>query len=135
MFKRNVMNDAALCIVDDDDDDLTILKEMFVAEEFSSVAYYSSGSSLLLALNAQRDDSKLPYLIVTDINMPRMSGLDLLGVLKSSVRLRNIKVIMLSTADKDHYGEKCKLLGASEFLQKPNTYDQLKKLAKYLTVC
>jgi CheY-like chemotaxis protein len=78
-----------------------------------------------------KDDALLPKLIITDINMPLMTGIELLSILKRNVRLKHIKVIVFSTADKNKYHMKCIKLGATEFLQKPDNFSELRQMANH----
>jgi two-component system, chemotaxis family, chemotaxis protein CheY len=64
-------------------------------------------------------DGNLPNLIISDINMPALDGLELLENVRSSGILRDIPVIMLSASDEPEKRRKCLALGASNYLIKP----------------
>jgi len=64
-------------------------------------------------------DGNLPNLIISDINMPALDGLELLENVRSSGILRDIPVIMLSASDEPEKRKKCLELGASNYLIKP----------------
>jgi two-component system chemotaxis response regulator CheY len=74
-----------------------------------------------------------PALVLTDINMPKMDGLQFLAAIKSSDRLRGIPVVMITTEGGEaKVGEAVKL-GAAGYVRKPFTADQIKeKLAGIL---
>ena len=74
-----------------------------------------------------------PALILTDINMPKMDGLQLLAAVKASDCWRNIPVVMITTEGGEmKVGEAVKL-GAAGYVRKPFTADQIKeKLAGIL---
>ena len=66
-------------------------------------------------------------LILTDINMPNMDGLQLLAALKESVHWRSIPVVMITTEGGEaHVGEAVRL-GAAGYVRKPFTADQIKE--------
>jgi two-component system, chemotaxis family, chemotaxis protein CheY len=68
-----------------------------------------------------------PVLILTDINMPKMDGLQLLAALKASEAWRNIPVVMITTeGGETKVGEAVKL-GAAGYVRKPFTADQIKE--------
>jgi two-component system, chemotaxis family, chemotaxis protein CheY len=68
-----------------------------------------------------------PALILTDINMPKMDGLQLLAALKASEAWRNIPVVMITTeGGETKVGEAVKL-GAAGYVRKPFTADQIKE--------
>jgi len=74
-----------------------------------------------------------PALVLTDINMPKMDGLQFLAAVKSSESWRDIPVVMITTEGGEaKVGEAVKL-GAAGYVRKPFTADQIKeKLAGIL---
>jgi len=74
-----------------------------------------------------------PALVLTDINMPRMDGLQFLAAVKASEEWRHIPVVMVTTeGGETKVGEAVKL-GAAGYVRKPFTADQIKeKLAGIL---
>jgi CheY-like chemotaxis protein len=68
---------------------------------------------------------KSPDVIVSDVIMPVMDGIDLYQELKSSSETRRIPVIMMSV--KDRLGESFRAVGADDFLAKPFEVDDLVK--------
>ena len=74
-----------------------------------------------------------PALVLTDINMPKMDGLQFLAAMKSSDQWRGIPVVMITTEGGEaKVGEAVKL-GAAGYVRKPFTADQIKeKLAGIL---
>jgi CheY-like chemotaxis protein len=125
------MTPASIVYVDDDSDDRTFLKEAFEEQCYPSALYFASAPELLAHLYSIKDDTLLPSLIITDINMPVMTGIELLTLLKTNARFKHIKVIVFSTANKKEYEKKCKGLGAAYFIQKPYSYAEMKKIATY----
>jgi two-component system, chemotaxis family, chemotaxis protein CheY len=86
------------------------------------------GQEALDLLNAHR-----VHLVLTDINMPKMDGLQLLAAMKASERWRDVPVVMITTeGGETKVGEAVKL-GAAGYVRKPFTADQIKeKLAGIL---
>ena len=66
-------------------------------------------------------------LILSDINMPNMDGIHLLSVLKSSAELKHIPVIMITTEGGEAKVMEAVQLGASGYVRKPFTADQIKE--------
>jgi len=66
----------------------------------------------------------LPDVIVTDINMPRVSGLDLINKVKHDERLRHIPIVAMSAVERAQLS-RAQELGAVAVYQKPVEYDQL----------
>jgi two-component system, chemotaxis family, chemotaxis protein CheY len=72
-------------------------------------------------------------LVLTDINMPRMDGLQLLASLKGSPQWRDIPVVMITTEGGETKVAEAVKLGAVGYVRKPFTADQIKeKLAGIL---
>ncbi|HUJ22432.1 MAG TPA: response regulator [Bryobacteraceae bacterium] len=72
-------------------------------------------------------------LILSDINMPNMDGLQLLGELKASDQWKHVPVLMISTEGSQSKVMEAVQLGARGFVRKPFTADQIKeKLASIL---
>lgn len=127
------MTHAIILIVDDDPEEQIILKEVFNEQNYHSILYFDSAQLVLAYLANLKSEAHFPRLIISDINMPKMSGLELLQQIKLNKRYKGIKVLMLSTAHKKEYGEKCQQLGALELIQKPDTFSEMKHLARYVT--
>ncbi len=73
-------------------------------------------------------------LILTDINMPEINGLELVGFVKKNPAYSHIPLIIISTEGSEKDREKGLLLGADEYIVKPVDPDQLKKVvSKFLS--
>ena len=72
-------------------------------------------------------------LILSDINMPNMDGLQLLGNLKAATEWRNVPVVMITTEGSQARVMEAVQLGAAGYVRKPFTADQIKeKLLTFL---
>jgi two-component system chemotaxis response regulator CheY len=73
------------------------------------------------------------HLILTDINMPKMDGLQLLASLKASPQWHSVPVVMITTEGGETKVGEAVRLGAAGYVRKPFTADQIKeKLAGFL---
>jgi len=66
-------------------------------------------------------------LVLTDINMPKMDGLQLLAAMKSNPDWRNIPVVMITTEGGESKVGEAVRLGATGYVRKPFTADQIKE--------
>ncbi len=82
----------------------------------------------------QKIDSEQPDLIITDIMMPYMSGLEVVRKVKNDLSSKNTPVIVLSTMGQESIVEEAFELGADDYLKKPFSLSELsiriKKLAR-----
>jgi two-component system chemotaxis response regulator CheY len=86
------------------------------------------GQEALLVLNSQKIG-----LVLTDINMPKMDGIQLLAAMKNAPELRAIPVVMVTTEGGEAKVGEAVRLGAAGYVRKPFTADQIKeKLAGVL---
>jgi two-component system chemotaxis response regulator CheY len=66
-------------------------------------------------------------LVLTDINMPKMDGLQLLASLKASQQFRAVPVVMITTEGGEAKVSEAVRLGAAGYVRKPFTADQIKE--------
>jgi two-component system chemotaxis response regulator CheY len=115
-------------------DDSAAMRAMLVSVVESlddyRVVEASSGFDALRLLPREHVD-----LILTDVNMPNINGLELISYLRNNSNYRHIPVFIISTEGSAKDIEKGKLLGANEYVVKPFDPTHLKQLiASYLSV-
>lgn len=85
-----------------------------------------------------RSVSETPYLLLLDIRMPQVDGIEVLRELKKDPDLRKIPVIMLTTTDDPREVERCHSIGCASYIVKPVDYDKfaeaIKSLGLYLSL-
>lgn len=85
------------------------------------------------ALEILQADGKRPDVILTDVEMPRMDGYELLASLKQNDTLQNIPVVMITSRAAEKHRDKAFELGVSEYVTKPyedvQLVESIKKLA------
>lgn len=88
------------------------------------------------ALEALQGQEKAPSLILLDLNMPKMNGIEFLTQLKESNVLVNVPVIILTSSNCENDITTCYKLGVSGYITKPTKYtDYLKKMKELFTYC
>jgi two-component system, chemotaxis family, chemotaxis protein CheY len=122
-----------ILVVDDEKDVQMLFEQRFRKEirngEMTFVFAFSAEEALTYLDKHEHE----AVLILSDINMPGMSGLDLLGHIKEKY-LKPPPVVMMITAygDKENY-ESAMRLGADDFLTKPLEFNILKEKLKAIT--
>jgi CheY-like chemotaxis protein len=80
-----------------------------------------------IAEKENRDITKA-YLLLLDINMPIMDGVELLKKIKSDANLKDIPVIMLTTTDDPREVEACYKYGCNMYITKPVQFDKFAEI-------
>lgn len=119
-----------ILVVDDEKDIQTLFEQRFrkeIREKIVELVFAFSGEDALIYLHQNEQEA---VLILSDINMPGMSGLELLRQIKQEY-LKPPPVVMMITAygDNENYN-RAKELGADDFLNKPIDFTLLKEKLK-----
>ncbi|MCL7763578.1 response regulator [Polaribacter sp. Z014] len=86
------------------------------------------------ALEILQDKSNFPDLILLDLNMPKMSGIEFLSILKNNKEIQHIPTVILTTSDNQKDLEECYKIGVSGYVLKPLKYDDyVKKIEAVLS--
>ena len=110
-------------IVDDDEEMGMAVSLMLKLLDCTSKHYLNArlGAQALLA-------GPSPDLMILDINMPEVTGLDLLEFIRRRKEWKDLPVIMLSSEAADIMVDQAMLLGADGYVMKPVTIDELEKV-------
>ncbi|MES2794519.1 MAG: response regulator [Bacteroidota bacterium] len=116
-----------ILVVDDEKDIQTLFEQRFrkeIRENILKFVFAFSGEEALQYLNIHDHEA---VLILSDINMPGMSGLELLKTIKQKSYIPPPVVMMITAyGDTENY-ELAKSLGADDFLTKPVDFGNLKE--------
>ena len=115
----------AVWIVDDDDEMSHAVKLMLQLLDSKVEIFRDARSAAKRLLAGERPD-----LIVLDINMPEVSGIDFLEFLRIRSDLKEIPVVMLSSETTDIQVDEAMRIGANAFVFKPVTIDELEEAIK-----
>ena len=111
--------------IDDDPDDTDLFEG--VLRTVSKSAYLAINNPLV-ALEKLVKGIIRPDVIVLDVNMPGMSGIDVLAKIKGNENTSGIPVIMFSTSSHGELKTKLSKLGADKYITKPNSVGELRKI-------
>src|SRR3989440_102867 len=107
-------NAAARILVADDDQSLVRTLSWILKENGYEVVVAPGGENLLGRLEEER-----PQLLLLDIMMPKVDGLQLLQKMKADDRFRDLPVLMISSMPPEEATVKALGLGAADFIPKP----------------
>ncbi|NIJ52525.1 response regulator [Dyadobacter arcticus] len=121
-------------IVDDDTDDRMLIREA-LENEIKDIEIIEIHDGQLLLEALPQDQADQPALILMDMNMPRVSGLEALEQIKSNPFYRHIPVMMVSTTSNQDLIKHCYNQGANAFIIKPVNYSGYLQIAQAVNVC
>lgn len=121
--------EVVVLIVEDDDGHARLIeKNLRRASIKNEMLRFADGQQILDFLfrrgeGRQREDFT-PYLLLLDIRIPKIDGVEVLRQIKQDEELRKIPVIMLTTTDDPREVDACHRLGCSHYIVKPVEYDK-----------
>ena len=120
------MKNLHILIAEDDADDGELIVDCCEASvDFSKVSWVKNGKELLDFL---KESHSTVDVILTDINMPIMSGIEAIEVINTNPLLLEIPVFIYSSSVNPIYESKSKELGARAFLIKPSNLSDFKQI-------
>ena len=129
--------EMVILIAEDDEGHATLIKKNLARSGiFNQIIHFKDGDETLDFLlrrgkGPQRETGK-HYLLLLDIRMPRVDGIEVLRQVKEHDELRKIPVIMITTTDDPREVDRCHTLGCSHYITKPVDYDMFVKAIRQL---
>lgn len=125
-----------ILLVEDDENDAFLIERAFA--KTNSAARFNIASDGREALRyllgedqyADREKYPLPDLILLDLNLPRVPGLEVLRALRAEPNLKRMIVVILSSSPVESDIEQAYDLGANSYLTKPNALEGFQELAE-----
>jgi len=112
-----------ILLVDDDEVDVMNVQRAFKKNNIVNPLYVArDGVEALEMLRAQGAVPRERRLVLLDLNMPRMNGLELLRALREDPALRGITVVVLTTSDDDRDKVEAYNLNVAGYILKPVTF-------------
>lgn len=119
-----------ILLVEDDDGLANVYLTRLEAEGFTVKRVPNGEDALAVAVEFR------PDLIILDVMMPKVSGFDVLDILRNTPETANIKVIMLTALSQDTDKEKAEKLGADDYLVKSQVViaDVVERIKHHLSI-
>lgn len=125
-------------MADDDADDRYVMhKALREAVPSVTLVEADNGDDLLVLLDAwSQGPVRAPvHLILLDMNMPKVNGLEVLMAIRSNPALRHIPTVMLSTSAEPDQVAVAYQHGVNGYIQKPTTYRHMGQIAQAIKIC
>jgi CheY-like chemotaxis protein len=127
---------ALILLVDDNDNDCALMRRAFTsAKVLNPLFIIKSGEEAIdylsgLGKYSNRSEYPLPSLILLDIKMPGLDGLEVLRWVRSQPGLKTIRVVMLTTSTDIRDVNIAYQLGANSFLTKPVDFERFVEITR-----
>jgi CheY-like chemotaxis protein len=121
--------EVVILIAEDDEGHARLIeKNLARAGLHNPIERFANGQQILDFLfcrgTGAHRSADTPYLLLLDIRMPQVDGVEVLRQVKDAPELRKLPVIMLTTTDDPREVERCHALGCSTYIVKPVVYDK-----------
>ncbi len=132
------MNKETKILLADDDMGHAGLIKMGFKRSFieNEIIHFKDGQEIMdyLLLNNKTliTDKNSPYVVLLDIRMPKIDGIEVLRRIKNHKKLKKAPVIMVSTDVDPSTIKRCQDLGCHHFFTKPVDYDAFKATISYI---
>ena len=104
----------------------------------NKIVHFESGTAALHHLFEPAVKNNGPLLVLLDLNLPDMSGTDILEKIKSDDRLKHAPVVILTTTDDQREIQRCYALGCNVYITKPVEYETfataIRQLGLFLSI-
>lgn len=117
----------SIALAEDDSDDQLLFTEALKQVSKECVLHAVPNGMLLLDY-LEESRTMLPDVIVLDVNMPGMSGIECLKIIRKTQELDHLPVIIMSTSTNPKTIDDAFASGANSYAVKPGRFDDLKKI-------
>ena len=109
-----------IAIVEDNAADVLLVREALNAHHISfEMTHLRDGADAITTLCGNPPSHQLPDLILLDLNMPRIGGLEVLAAIRNNSALNDVPVIILTSSPAPEEQQAARRLGVVHYLQKP----------------
>lgn len=114
-----------ILIVDDDEGHAILIRENLESAGMPNrIEHFRDGQAVLDFFAARPSARSDSYIVLLDIRMPKVDGIEVLRRLRADPDLKMLPIIMLTTTDDVRDVQRCHQLGCSGYIQKPVDYER-----------
>ena len=138
-------HDVSILVVEDDEVDIRNIRRAFGRNGIRNpVHFVEDGESALAFLRHEApfedpSDAPRPALILLDLNLPKMNGLEFLQTYKEDPSLRDIPAVILTTSDEPTDRRRSYEYGISGYIVKPVSFESfteaMRRFELYWSIC
>ena len=135
------MKDITILIAEDDEGHAFLIKRNLIKAGINNpIKHFIDGEQILNYLYSIADKTEnqlAKFVLLLDIRMPKLNGIEVLERIKTHDRLQCLPVIILTTTDDPREKQRCQTLGCSCYMTKPMDYESfvttIKQLGAFIT--
>lgn len=122
-----------ILLVEDNPMDLDLTLRAFSKKKFSNQVHIArDGEEALAYIPRWEAGDPLPAVILLDINLPKVNGLEVLRQLKTHERFRRIPVVVLTSSKEDKDLKTAYDLGVNSYIEKPVSFNKFMEVAEQI---
>jgi len=126
-------NDHPIMLVEDNALDLDLTLRAFKSQKLDNpVVVARDGEEALGFIDKWDNGAPLPVVILLDLKMPKVNGLEVLKVLKQHPEYKTIPVVVLTTSAESSDVKSAYQLGANSYIVKPVSFEKFIEVAKHV---
>jgi hypothetical protein len=120
----------SILLVEDNPMDVDLTLRAFAKRNLANpVEVARDGEEAMQRIEAWENGERLPLMVLLDIKLPKVDGLDVLRRIKAHPRLKTIPVVVLTTSSEDKDVRTAYELGANSYIVKPVSFDNFMQVA------
>ena len=117
-----------LLVEDDSVDVMTVKRALKDIKVTNGLTHVTNGEEALEYLRGQ--DSKMPCIVLLDLNMPKMNGIEFLKIVKADEELKKIPVVVLTTSGEEQDKIESFKLSVAGYIVKPTDYKKFVEVVR-----
>lgn len=126
-----------LLVEDNPDDELLILRELRRQNVVNKIAVVRDGVEALDYLfgegdHAERDANDCPTLMILDLKLPKLDGLEVLRRVRVDARTKLMPIVVMTSSDEEKDIVVSYSLGANGYVRKPVDFDEFREAVRHL---
>ena len=137
----NAQQPVTIVMIEDDEGHARLIEKNIRRAGISNELrhFLDGGTGLEFLFNGDEGPAKNgPAMVLLDLNLPDMSGIDILAKIKGDAKLKAVPVVVLTTTDDKQEIQRCYELGCNVYITKPVNYesfaDAIRQLGLFLSV-
>ena len=126
---------SVILLVEDNPMDVDLTKRAFVKRKIAhNVEVARDGEEALMVFQNWPADKPAPILVLLDLKLPKVDGLEVLQQLRDNPRFCTIPVVILTTSAEDSDIHKAYQVGANSYIVKPVDFDHFMEVVEHIQV-